>query len=235
MTDMFFVVAEIGVNWDGDFELAKEMIKKAKEAGCDAVKFQAYQEEIVKDHPEKTRLVKSAISKNNVETINEIAQSIGIEWFCTPMYLEAVDFLEPFVKRFKIREMDSRILLQNKSSELFDKIYKTNKEIIISSESSPKDCKYYSDPRVKWLYCVPKYPCSLADLDFSHIKDFNGYSNHCPFIIAPLASAINGAKIIEVHITSDKTKPFIDNNVSFDYLELKNLIDLIHQSEKMNL
>ena len=235
MTDMFFVVAEIGVNWDGDFELAKEMIKKAKEAGCDAVKFQAYQEEIVKDHPEKTRLVKSAISKNNVETINEIAQSIGIEWFCTPMYLEAVDFLEPFVKRFKIREMDSRILLQNKSSELFDKIYKTNKEIIISSESSPKNCKYFSDPRVKWLYCVPKYPCSLADLDFSYIKDFNGYSNHCPFIIAPLASAINGAKIIEVHITSDKTKPFIDNNVSFDYLELKNLIDLIHQSEKMNL
>jgi len=232
---MFFVVAEIGVNWDGDFELAKEMIKKAKEAGCDAVKFQAYQEEIVKDHPEKSRLVKSAISKNNVETINEIAQSIGIEWFCTPMYLEAVDFLEPFVKRFKIREMDSRILLQNKSSELFDKIYKTNKEIIISSESSPKNCKYFSDPRVKWLYCVPKYPCSLADLDFSYIKDFNGYSNHCPFIIAPLASAINGAKIIEVHITSDKTKPFIDNNVSFDYLELKNLIDLIHQSEKMNL
>jgi len=118
---------------------------------------------------------------------------------------------------------------------LFDKVYKTNKEIIISSESSPKDCKYYSDPRIKWLYCVPKYPCSLADLDFSHIKDFNGYSNHCPFIIAPLASAINGAKIIEVHITSDKTKPFIDNNVSFDYLELKNLINLIHQSEKMNL
>lgn len=235
MTVMFFVVAEIGVNWDGDFDLAKEMIKKAKEAGCNAVKFQAYQEEIVKDHPEKSRLAKSAISKNNVETINEIAKSIGIEWFCTPMYLEAVDFLEPYVKRFKIREIDSRILLQNKSSELFDKIYKTNKEIIISSESSPKDCKYFSDPRVKWLYCVPKYPCSLADLDFSYIKDFNGYSNHCPFIIAPLASAINGAKIIEVHLTSDKTKSFIDNNVSFDYLELKNLIDLIHQSEKMNL
>jgi len=48
---MFFVVAEIGVNWDGDFELAKEMIKNAKESGCDAVKFQAYQEEIVKNHP----------------------------------------------------------------------------------------------------------------------------------------------------------------------------------------
>jgi len=230
---MFFVVAEIGVNWDGDFELAKEMIKKAKEAGCNAVKFQAYQEEIVKNHPEKSRLVKSAISKSNVETINEIAKSIGIEWFCTPMYLEAVDFLEPYVKKFKIREIDSRILLQNKSSELFDKIYKTNKEIIISSEYSPKDCKYFSDPRVKWLYCVPKYPCNIADLDFSHIKDFNGYSNHCPFIIAPLASAINGAKIIEVHITSNKSKPFIDNNVSFDYIELKNLVNLIHLSEKM--
>ena len=232
-TDMFFVVAEIGVNWDGNYELAKEMIKASKDAGCDAVKFQAFKEELVNNHPEKSRLVKSAISKNNVETINEIAKSVGIEWFCTPMYIEAVDFLAPYVKRFKIREIDGRNLLQNKSSKLFERIYQTNKEIIVSSESSPKNSKYYSDSRIKWLYCIPKYPCSLDDLDFGHINDFDGYSNHCPFIIAPLASAINGAKIIEVHITSDKTKPFIDNNVSFDYIELKNLVNLIRQSERM--
>ena len=111
----------------------------------------------------------------------------------------------------------------------------TKKEIIVSCEYSPRNSKYYTDPRIKWLYCVPKYPCSLADLDFSQIKDFNGYSNHCPFIVAPLSAAINGAKIIEVHITSDKSKSFIDNNVSFDYIELKNLVNLIRQSEKMKL
>jgi len=50
---------------------------------------------------------------------------------------------------------------------------------------------------------------------------------------APLASVILGAKIIEVHITTDKTKNFIDNNVSFDSKELKNLLNLIHLSEKI--
>jgi len=230
-----FFVAEIGVNWNGNFDLAKEMMKNAKDAGCNAVKFQAFQEDLVKNHPESARLLQSAISKKNVETINEMAKSIGIEWFCTPMYPEAVDFLDPFVKRYKLRELDAKILLKNNSSELFERIYSTDKEIIISCEYSPKDCKFYSDPRIKWLYCVPKYPCNLNELDFSKIRDFDGYSNHCPQIIAPLAAAINGRKIIEVHITSDKSGQFIDNNVSFDFMELKFLVSLIHQFEKIKL
>ena len=52
---MTFVVAEIGVNWDGNLEIAKEMMVQSKKAGCDAVKFQAFTEELVKDHPEKNR------------------------------------------------------------------------------------------------------------------------------------------------------------------------------------
>ena len=66
---MTFFVAEIGVNWDGSFELAKQMIEKSKEAGCDAVKFQAFTEEMVKDHPAHARLIKSSISKTNIEII----------------------------------------------------------------------------------------------------------------------------------------------------------------------
>ena len=96
---MTFIVSEIGVNWDGNFDLAKEMMQKSKEVGCDAVKFQAFQKEIIKDHPEKDRLLKSAVSKENVNQINELAKSVGIEWFCTPMYPDAVDFLEPYVKK----------------------------------------------------------------------------------------------------------------------------------------
>jgi len=230
---MFFVVAEIGINWDGDYELVKEMIKESKEAGCNAVKFQAFKEDLVKNHPEKSRLANSTISKNNVEVINEIAKSVGIEWFCTPMYPEAVDFLAPYVNRFKIREMDGRILLQDKSSELFDKIYQTNKEIIVSSESSPKDCKYYSEPRIKWLYCIPKYPCQLNEVNFKDITEFDGYSNHCLDTIAPIAAAVMGAKIIEVHLTSDKSKPYVDNPVSFSYKELALLVETIRKVEEI--
>lgn len=231
---MFFIVAEIGVNWDGDEEIVKEMMKNAKNAGCDAVKFQSFTEDMIKSHPESKRLIKSSISPENIELINSLANSLDLEWFCTPTYPEAVDFLDPFVKRFKLREFDGRILLENSITTLFERIKKTGKEIIISSEKSPKNCKFYNDPQIKWLYCVPKYPCELTELNFKKLSEFDGYSNHCPDIVAPITSAICGAKIIEVHITSDKSKSFVDNPVSFDYQELTLLVDFLRKVEKIN-
>ena len=231
---MIFVVAEIGVNWDGDFDLARDMMTAAKEAGCNAVKFQAFEDSMVKNHPQATRLIKSTISKKNIETINELAKLVGIEWFCTPMYPEAVEMLDPFVKRFKIRVVDSEPLLENKSSKLFDAVLKTDKEIIVSCRTSPRGTKYYNYPNIRWLYCVPKYPCDFVDLDFRHVKDFDGYSNHCPHFLAPLTAIILGSKIIEVHITSDKSKDFVDNNVSLDYTELKEFVKLAILTEKIS-
>ena len=76
-------------------------------------------------------------------------------------------------------------------------------------------------PNIKWLYCVPKYPCELEDLDFKNLKDFDGFSNHCPKIIAPVSAAIfQDIQIIEIHVTLDKSKDFVDNNVSFDFRNL---------------
>ena len=224
---MVYVVAEIGVNWDGDYDLLENMMLRAKEADCNAVKFQAFNEKIVINHPEKNRLLKSAVTKYNIEKINELAKSIGIEWFCTPMYPEAVNILNPFVKRFKVREFDGRPLLRNKTSQLLEKLFDTNKEIIISSQISPRECKYYKHPKIRWLYVVPKYPCEFSDLNFQNFKEFDGYSNHCPEIKAPIKAANLGAKIIEIHFTSDKFKNFIDNNVSFDYDELIKLVNHI--------
>lgn len=230
---MSFIIAEIGVNWDGDLSLAEDMMIHAKKYGCDAVKFQSFNKSIIGNHPEYERLIKTSISESNVKKINELSEIIGIEWFCTPMYVEAVDFLDPYVKRFKIREFDGRQLLENKTTDLFEKILATGKEIIISSQHSLENSKFYNHPKIKWLYCVPKYPCSLEDLDFSELGKFDGFSNHCPQIIAPLSAAILGAEIIEMHITSSKTKNFVDNNVSFDYDELKEVVRLIRLSEKI--
>jgi sialic acid synthase SpsE len=230
---MVFVVAEIGVNWDGDFELAKQMMNMAKKCGCNAVKFQAFDYNIVKEHPESDRLMKSAVSKDNVDKIDKISKEIGIEWFATPMYPDAVTLLEPYVKKFKIRVADGRSLFQNKSSEIIDRIMKTKKNFIISVEKNPKTLSAYSQKNISWLYCVSKYPCEFSDLDFSNIENFDGYSNHCPHFLAPLTAVILGSKIIEVHITSDKSKDFADNNVSFDYDELENLMKLIRLAEKI--
>ena len=228
-----FIVSEIGVNWDGDFEILRDMISFSNSIGCNAIKFQAYNEDIVKGHPEMQRLMKSTITHENIEKIDKIANDEGIEWFATPMYLEAVDLLDPYVKRFKMREFDGRKVIQNEYSELFEKVLSTKKEIIISCEKSPKNSKYYGRSDIKWLYCVPKYPCKLSEIDFSFLNEFNGYSNHAPKIIAPLTSAILGAEIIEVHVTLDKKRDFIDNNVSFDFGELEMLVKLIKESENI--
>ena len=230
---MIQIIADIGVNWDGNFDLAKELMRNAKDAACNAVKFQAFEEETVKDHPERDHLLKSAISKMNIETINDLAKSVGIEWFCTPMYVDAVEILEPYVQRFKIREAEGRSLLEGKDSSLFERVLKTGKEVMASSQKSPKDTKFFDDKRIRWLYCVPKYPCDFGDLNFAHLSDFDGYSNHCPHILAPLTAAVLGAKIIEVHITPNKKTPYLDNPVSFDYSELKELVSMIRLVEKI--
>jgi sialic acid synthase SpsE len=230
---MVFLVGEIGVNWDGDFDLLRNIMQKCKEIGVDAIKFQAFNNEIIAGHPQAERLLKSAITKMNVRQIDEMAKEINLEWFCTPMYPEAVDFLEPYVNRFKIRYSDGIKIVEGKSSELLDKIFKTNKQIIISSQKNPNTSKFYNDSRISWLYCVPKYPCDLSELNFTDLGSFGGFSNHCPNIIAPLSASILGAKIIEVHITADKSSDFLDNNVSFDYDELTELVKLIRSYEKI--
>ena len=230
---MTFVIAEIGVNWDGDFELVKDMILHAKNSGCNAVKFQAYTKELVKDHPNASRLMKSAITNSNIEKIDQIAKSVNIEWFCTPMYPEAVDFLNPYVNRFKIRWSDGKELFKNKISKILEKIIETKKEVMISCDTTPKNLTLYNEQKIKWLYCVSKYPCELDDFNFIDIDDYDGFSNHCIHFLAPLSAVILGAKIIEIHITSDKSKDFFDNNVSFDYTELSNLMKLIRLSEKI--
>jgi N,N'-diacetyllegionaminate synthase len=230
---MTFIVAEIGINWDGSLELAKEMIFQAKKCGCDAVKFQAFTKETVKDHPEKDRLLKSSISSENIESIHQLAKNANIEWFCTPMYFDAVALIEPYVQKIKIRYSDGKILLENKSSKLIDAVLQTGKNIIISSEATPINSKFYSNPKIDWLYVVPKYPCIFEDINFTNLNDFNGYSNHCPDILAPITAVMLGSKIIEVHITSDKKKNFIDNPVSFDYNELENMVNQIRKLEKI--
>jgi sialic acid synthase SpsE len=231
---MVFVVAEIGVNWNGDFELLEQMMLKSKESGCNSIKLQAFNEKIVENHPEKFRLMKTTVDSSNIEKIDSIAKKIGIEWFCTPMYKEAIEFLNPFVSRFKIRNSDSLDYLKNGKSELVEAVIKT-KKIVYASVSDSKIIPDTNTNGIKWLYVVPKYPTNLEDLDFSQMGKFDGYSNHCPKLVAPLTAAILGANTIEIHITSDKTKDFFDNNVSLDYQELTSLLNLIREIEQVKI
>ncbi|MCV0399634.1 MAG: N-acetylneuraminate synthase family protein [Nitrosarchaeum sp.] len=228
---MVFLIGEIGVNWNGDLDIARQLMVVAKQNNLNSVKFQSFSKEIVKDHPLSETLLESSISEKNIQQIDDLAKEIGIDWFATPMYPEAVSLLEPYVKRYKIREYDGRVLAKNSTSKLIDAILETGKDVIISSQALPS--KLNSTGKVDWIYCVPKYPCSLGDLDFTKLSFFKGFSNHCPHIIAPLCASILGAKIIEVHMTLNKNGNFVDNNVSFDPSDLQQLSNLISSSEKI--
>ena len=103
---------------------------------------------------------------------------IGIFFFITTpkaLMSQCIVFeLEPYVKLFKIRYSDGIPIVENKSSEIFEKVQNTGKDIIISTNKSPKNCSFFENSKIKWMYCVPKYPCELNDLDFTNFEDFDG-------------------------------------------------------------
>lgn len=228
-----FITAEIGVNWDGDFQIIEQMMADAKNAGCNAVKLQAFDDNIVSKHNEKERLLKSSVTPDNIEQIHSIANRVGIEWYCTPMFIEAVNYLDDYVKRYKIRFSDSEGLHKNEPTPIISKVLETKKELIISTQKTPRDLELYKNKNIKWLYVVPKYPCPLDDVNFSELKDFNGYSNHCSNFVAPLTATILGAEMIEIHVTPNKEKDYLDNSVSFDLDQTRELIQLIQNAEKI--
>ena len=98
-------------------------------------------------------------------------------------------------------------------------------------ESSPKKSEFYKNQQIKWLYCVPKYPCQLNEIDFAMMVNFDGFSNHCPDIRAPMKIIDLKSEILEIHITSDKNMDFLDNNVSFDYSDMKEISKYVKKQE----
>ena len=236
---MVFIVAECGVNWDGDWEYAKEMISQAKKVGADAVKFQTFLPEHVEGHPEAPRLLSSSLFYDTAKPLKAYAEDeVGIEFFVTPFYEKAIDWLETLgVNRYKIREKDARIMTEQPGyvPPLVEKALATGKELFISVQRKPIDNWLFWHPQIKWLYCLPLYPPRLEEIEFWHCRSMDGYSNHYPHIIAPLTAAILGAKIIEVHVTLSHNMDVPDKAVSLDFAELNQLVEYVRMVEKENL
>ena len=131
------------------------------------LKLQAFDRATINDNPETERLLKSSVNEDNIEKIDSISKNAEIEWFCTPMYPGAVKMLDPFVRKFKIRELDARPFSKNNSSELIDSVLDTKKPVIVSSQI-PIMIKTTSN--IQYLYCIPKYPCKMEEIEFEKLK-----------------------------------------------------------------
>lgn len=239
------IIAEIGVNHNGDVELAKEMIDAAKESGADVVKFQTFSPErlFVESFAKSRRikfgdeemtlwefLKKVSLSWEDTEKLKEYAEKKGISFLSTPFSFEDADFLESIgVEAFKIASTD----LSN--YPFLEHIAKKGRPVILSSGTSTlaeieKAINILKNHNVNvvLLHCVSLYPADPEKIHLRSIQTLRkifkvpvGFSDHTVGIHIPIAAITLGAQVIEKHFTIDRSLPGPDQACSMTPDELK--------------
>ena len=236
------IVAEIGSNWEGSIVKAKKIVKECKISGADAVKFQMWRASDLysKKHPNWNQIIKAELSFNQAKQIKKYSDSLGIEFFCSAFYPEAVEFLNSMgIKNFKVA---SRTCLMKDlhSRETLMKKAETGKTIIVSmGMGGNKNMikRIFSKNPIIFCYCISKYPLKLSEINWKEAIKFNGFSDHtlgisAPIIFTILKNQINSKKIIiEKHV---KLKNSIgpDASTSIDTDQLKEMVNQIRLFEK---
>lgn len=235
-----FVIAELGINHNGDMKICKKMIDVAVESGCDAVKFQKRKLDVVYtkdflDAPRKTpwgttnrdERIQLEFGEEEYKEIDRYCKEKGIMWFASPWDVESVDFLEKFnVPCYKI----ASACLTDK--DLLLRIKQTGKPIILSNGMSTlKQTKAAIDilgeRNLVLLQCTSTYPSKDEDLNLNNIqtlkKYFNcpiGYSGHEPGIWGSIVAVALGACVVERHFTMDRSMFGWDHAASVDCVNL---------------
>lgn len=247
-----YIIAEGCDNHMGDINVAKEMCRLAKLAGCDCIKFQHHlpDEEMLKDVPMSSNfdiplydfLKLHALTLEQHKELMAYCEEIGIDYLCTPFSLKAAyELNEIGVNCFKIG-----------SGEMTDvptirRIAELGKPMIISTGMSTIDEieRTYNellkhDIPFAFTNCTSEYPPQYEDVNLGVIKILKdkfpraiiGHSDHTPDLYTCYAAVAMGAKIIEKHVIISKQTPGPDQSVSIDFMDLYNLVDGIRKIEK---
>ena len=252
------IIAEAGVNHNGDFALAKKMVDVAKEAGVDYIKFQTFvPEKLVSKFAEKAEyqkkttdasesqlqmLQKLTLTNENFIEIKKYCEEIGIGFISTPFDLESIDFLEKF-------DMDFWKVPSGEITNLpyLEAIAKTGRKVVMSTGMCDIDeisgaVKVLEENGVKditLLHCNTQYPTPYEHVNLSAMQAIakvfekeTGYSDHTQGIEVPIAAVAMGATVIEKHFTLDKRMEGPDHKASLDPHELKAMVSAIRNIEK---
>ena len=240
-----YIIAEIGINHNGDIEIAKQLMDVAVETGCDAVKFQKRTPEICV--PEEQKSIpretpwgtmtyfeykkRIEFEQKEFEQIDAYAKKIGIDWFASPWDVPSVDFLESF--NVPCQKIASACLTD---SELLTAINKTKTTTILSTGMSSMQ---EIDKAVSLLSGVPlaiaqatsTYPAEASELNLRALRTFAekykvpvGYSGHERGLQVTIAAVALGATFIERHITLDRSMWGTDHSASLEPEGLKKLV-----------
>lgn len=239
-----FVVAEIGINHNGDVELAKKLIDVAVEHGCDAVKFQKRTIDIVYSQEELAKPRENPFGPTNgdlkrhlefgrreYKEIDQYAKRKRILWFASPWDEQSVDFLEKFeVPCYKI----ASACLTN--DDLLKHVRSKGKPIILSTGMSDKDqighaVKVLGEKDLILLQCTATYPSQLSDLNLNTINwlrsEFScpiGYSGHETGIVESVMAVVLGSSVVERHITMDRSMWGSDQAASLEPVGLQRMV-----------
>ena len=254
------IIAEAGVNHNGEIDLAKKLIEGTALAGADLVKFQTFSaEKIVTRNAPKAgyqldfsntsesqfeMLQKLELGKGVLEKLIQHAEKCGIKLFSTGFDAESVDMLVELgqeILKIPSGEITNLPLLQHIGKKNMRVILSTGMSDLNEVGNAIKILENAGTAREKItiLHCTSSYPAPIEDINLMAMhsmreafKVTTGYSDHSAGIEVAIAAVALGAKVIEKHFTLDKSLPGPDHKASLDLAELKELVVAIRNIEK---
>ena len=239
-----FIIAEIGINHNGDIKIAKKLIKMAKNAGADAVKFQTFKaEDLVSKSSKYHSLFKKLELNNDIfKELAKFSKKQGIIFLSTPFSEKAVDLLvECNCDAFKIASGDltNIPLIKYAAKKQKPMIISTGMSTLEEIKEAVKSIKSQKNNQIIILHSISGYPTPLEEANLNSIlflsKKFSypiGFSdNGNNKIVSQVATAL-GACMIEKHFTFDKKALGPDHKISSDVKELTEIIKNIKNIKK---
>ena len=253
-----FIIAEAGVNHNGDLGLALKLCDVAKTAGVDAVKFQtfkteniltknvpmaSYQKKNLQSNINQFDMIKSLeLSFGDFVKIKKHCGKLGIEFMSTPDDDESLDFLVKLgLKKIKIGSGDVNNIsfLRKVGAKKLDVIMSTGMSTVSDIGKAYKTLISSGARSVSILHCTTNYPCPMEEVNLKVLLDLQrkfktkiGYSDHTTGIEVAISAVALGATIIEKHFTLDKNMVGPDHKASLDVDELRQMVYQIRNIEK---
>jgi len=252
MKNNILIIAEIGINHNGDLSLAKKIMKLAKDSGCDFVKFQKRtpdittpenKKEIIRDTPwgRMTYLQykeKIEFGLKEYDEINKFSKKIGIGWFASAWDVQSLKFLKRF--KSKYNKVASAMIT---NLNFLNEVAKQKKTTFISTgmcthRDIQKAVKIFKKKKCKFIlmHSISSYPAKEEDLNLALIpilakryKCEVGYSGHESTVSPSIGACYMGAKFIERHITLDRSMWGTDQSASLSPDGLRNLVNMIRK------
>lgn len=253
-----FIIAEAGVNHNGQLEPAYQLVDKAKEAGADAVKFQTFnpkklvskvakmatyqKNNIGKEKSQQEMLTELTLEKKDFLKIKEYCDEKKILFLSTPFDEESADFLKGLIPYYKIGsgEITNLPFLKHVAKKGKPIILSTGMSFLGEVETAVKAIQEVDHGlELYLLHCTTNYPCPINEVNLKAMLTLKeafklpvGYSDHTKGIEVPIAAVAMGAKIIEKHFTLDNNMEGPDHKASLEPDELKEMVLRIRNIEK---